>query len=125
MTIVGFPDDKFTIEPPNNALPFSLEVDGRRIVGQATVAEVAACVFVFTIYEGECNYGLVTQTAVVAIKPDAHSLEGLLAKCIPPTAADHKAHDNWLRATAKSVESKVRQDLEEAMSSRSVVPWEG
>lgn len=90
-------------EPPGES--FSFEQDGKSIRGRATVAEVAPCVFVFTIYaqpEGGFNCGVVTHTMVTRLLPDAPSVAMLRDRALPPTDADMKAYRNWQRSQSSS-----------------------
>lgn len=85
-------------EPPGES--FSFEQDGVSIRGRTTVAEVAPCVFVFTIYaqpENGCNCGCVTHTMVVSVKPESADVDELRRRALPPTEADMKAYRNWQR----------------------------
>jgi hypothetical protein len=85
-------------EPPGES--FSFEQDGVNIRGRATVAEVAPCVFVFTIYaqpEVGFNSGIVTHTMVTRLLPGSTSIEMLRDRALPPTEADMKAYRNWQR----------------------------
>ena len=81
-----------------NSHPFSYETAGFSITGRATVCEVRPCIFVFTIYEGDFNSGIATQTMVTAIKPESTSLDELRPKCIPPTERDEEAVQRWGRS---------------------------
>ena len=112
MVSVAGPDDAFSIEPPVNGLPFSIDAGGYSIRGQATVAEVRPCVFVFTIYEGEHNSGLATHRMVASVKPESPQVERLRAHAVPPTERDEASYQGWLLATTR-----------DAMDSAAVVPW--
>lgn len=99
-------DEEIEVTSPKTVPPgetFSLEYEGKTMAGRATVAEVAPCVFVFTIYAeppGGFNHHFITHTMVAAMKPESPSLSEVRAKCLPPTEIDEQAYRKWLKTTA-------------------------